>query len=959
MKRLGFLLGMLVYCLAVCGQNIVGVNEFTGTVNAAIPLYSIQSGGVSLPVSLFHSGTGVRIKDVEGTAGMNWYLSAGGKISRHLRDLPDDCKKNYKNQERLGWLHIPNTGTNWTKIGNFTIANDGSQANCTDETADINYINTNFNDLSDTEPDIFNVSAPGLSCQLMFDNNRIIRTMPYMNIKVSYVLDTTGRINSFTIINDRGIKYEFANAQMMSRGTYTTKPDSVKFFKRTYEQYIARPDGSPITYSPGIEYNSAWDLTRISDPNGNFIKLGYIVDAVMEPGDDDNNLYENSVDSVNLVRGTAGNTFKRSFQYKLYTKQLPWHLNYITFGHGPVTQDSLKFEISKTYSGVRIIKKITGFGKQYDFTYARAYHKSYLKTVSIPEDGCIQRPQYEFDYNGLTADPDSAGKYDIDIPDSTSRRMDQWGYFNNSTDTTLTPQLYVNPSNTSLERYRSVNPGGSLSSYTQLLAGSTRRTDTTAVLLGALSKINYREGGYTTLAYESNRFYDPTAGTVVFGGGIRIKSITDYDGLNVANNIVRTYSYINPTTSLSSGKIISMPVYAFTTTYSGSGSTLDKWNYSTMRSEDNLSEENNGVIYSHVRVSQNGAGSTLYEFKTPATNWDASASPDWAPTMTYLARTNCPTTNFAANQEDTYPFAPNIDFDFERGLISKMTAYSGVSPFNAVTETSFTYTRSGSPFVIEAFRWENNGTSKAYAKYKVFTSVSEQTTQQIKKLYDLQNPTQAQQSTVNSYYTGTTHKLMTRQETTVSDGSTVNTYTKYTKDYTVTPGIDSTINAIYRLQQLNINTPVESYTQVTRSGVAKTIGAGLTRFKTFNPTGSAYMILPAQQLKFTSVDGVTDFTPSTISGTFTNDSRYIVLSNNQAYDFCGAPLSSDNNRKGVGTVIIDHKTGSTVAAISNAKYNEIGYNDFNSDITDVKFTKATYSYSTNSRSGQYALSLAA
>jgi hypothetical protein len=243
----------------LCAQNIVSVNEFTGTATASIPLYNVQSGGISLPITLFYGGNGVRITDGEGNAGINWNLSAGGKISRQVRDLPDDCKKNYKNETRLGWLNIPNTGTNWTKISSFTIANDNSQANCTDETSDINYINTNFADLSDTEPDLFYVSAPGLSCQLVFDNNRVIRTIPYMNIKVSYALDANDRISSFTIINDKGIKYEFANAELMSKGTYTNKPDSVKFFKRTYDQYISRPEGagSPILYSPGIEFNTA------------------------------------------------------------------------------------------------------------------------------------------------------------------------------------------------------------------------------------------------------------------------------------------------------------------------------------------------------------------------------------------------------------------------------------------------------------------------------------------------------------------------------------------------------------------------------------------------------------------------------------------------------------------------------------------------------------------------------
>jgi len=78
--------------------------------------------------------------------------------------------------------------------------------------------------------------------------------------------------------------------------------------------------------------------------------------------------------------------------------------------------------------------------------------------------------------------------------------------------------------------------------------------------------------------------------------------------------MTRTYQYLDPTTGLSSGKPLSLPIYAFTIPYSGSGSALDLWNYSTVRSETDLSSEDESIMYSQVKVAQSGGGSSLYEY---------------------------------------------------------------------------------------------------------------------------------------------------------------------------------------------------------------------------------------------------------------------------------------------------------------------------------------------------------
>lgn len=131
----GFLLLTETSALA---QNEVSVNQATGTLNAVIPIYAISRGAVTIPVNLVYSSNGIKVTDPENNAGIGWQVIAGGQITRAVRGLPDDVKKDNASNARLGWLY----NTNGTKIDNFTISNSGAQGTCTDQTADLNYIST-------------------------------------------------------------------------------------------------------------------------------------------------------------------------------------------------------------------------------------------------------------------------------------------------------------------------------------------------------------------------------------------------------------------------------------------------------------------------------------------------------------------------------------------------------------------------------------------------------------------------------------------------------------------------------------------------------------------------------------------------------------------------------------------------------------------------------------------------
>jgi hypothetical protein len=53
------------------------VNEFTGTANISIPIYTLSSKHLSAPITLSYHPTGIRVGDEASWVGLGWDLIAG------------------------------------------------------------------------------------------------------------------------------------------------------------------------------------------------------------------------------------------------------------------------------------------------------------------------------------------------------------------------------------------------------------------------------------------------------------------------------------------------------------------------------------------------------------------------------------------------------------------------------------------------------------------------------------------------------------------------------------------------------------------------------------------------------------------------------------------------------------------------------------------------------------------
>ncbi|QEM09117.1 PKD domain-containing protein [Mucilaginibacter rubeus] len=893
-------------------KSIVDVNTLNGSASAVIPLEVVKRGGVSIPVNLVYYGGGVKPKDVERNAGIGWSVETGGQVSRQLRGLPDDCKKDNSNATMTGWIY----NTNQSKINSFAPVNNGTT--CANETTDINYLTANFAYNSDTEPDVFNVSAPGLSCQLIWDQNLSgFRPVEYQDLVITPSYNaTTGVITGFTIVNDQGIKYVFSSPELVTMKAVIAAGATINYFKNTYNQFVN-----------GINFYDNWHLTSVTDINGNGVSITY---NAGQP--------RSGSDPIVLYTGGASGSTTKIAQYNIVRTITPQTLGMIaevyTDGYSPL----VTFNWSQWSTGQMVINNVTRGAKIYTFNYSAVYssgtnfRRAFLRNVYI--SGCSSPFNYQFKYYNEI--PSTGNDYTTSLGDSTTTKVDYWGYYN-GTSTGLLPSLIVNPSNSNYARY-AVNVSSTVGSdYANALAGNTRTVNASNIIAGSLSKIYYATGGNTTIQYEPNDYLDVPSNTTIQGGGIRVKSITD-SAVTSATTMVRNYTY---KTSLlinapSSGKPVTLPQFAFTTPYSGTATGNDYWNYSTIRSETDLSAESHSIMYEYVYESSNGAGSKLTQVYLPAMNWDNGAAPacsgcttEWLPTINYAARTNCASSyGPVKNYTGSYPFAPNGNYDFERGLPVKETTFSGDQL--KVSETTYSYLRTATPFVIPALEIDDNVngglTVRAYSKYGIYTSTGELQATQTNLVYDSPGSTTYKTSSVTYAYNTTQHKLI-QQSTTNSDGSVLTNNIKYIKDFT-TSGTNADVVALNNLKALNINLPVETYQQVTAGGTTKTVSASLTRFGAF-AIGGVTSYMPAQSLKFFSADGDAAFTPYQInSGTPAFYSGYVPATNYLTYDYFGNLATVDDAHKHVSTTVTNYLTNTVEATFSNAATGEVGFLDF-------------------------------
>ncbi len=452
----------------------VPVDMSTGIPNVSVPIFTVVGKGISVPISLSYHGGGVRVDEVATWVGLGWSLNAGGMITRRVKGAPDE-------DSSFGFLAQAGNIPNLEDL-DYTIE-------------EFEAIDNMGNKTLDGEADLFSYSFAGYSGKFFFDADGGVHCIPHNNLKIEY----TSGLMSFTITTPQGHEYLFS--------TLETSPGTVGLGGL----------GS-TSYSNAVA--TSWCLTKITNlANLDEITFEY-TDYRAQYATDyfETHEYRGSILS-NCDDYIPAHTFNWGINLKtdygkdlskitsdLYTVEFinagsRRDLNMISGDHrldrivvkNPSDEIVKEFKLEQDFwqasSGT-----VNPWGSINPMVGTDARYRMYLQSVQeVGYDG-TSKPPYTFDYDQGSS-----------LPARLSLSQDHWGYYNGASNSYLTPDLEEIPFVT--------------------LQGADRSPDENYSKRGALIRLTYPTGGYTTFEYEAH-----TAGRCATVHTVEKKSSSVYSG---------------------------------------------------------------------------------------------------------------------------------------------------------------------------------------------------------------------------------------------------------------------------------------------------------------------------------------------------------------------------------------------------------------------------------------------
>lgn len=516
--------------------------NFTGRKTINIPILNTTVGGYNLPISLSYDGSGVRLADIASSVGLKWQLNAGGMVSRNIKDVPDEGT-NLKNS-RLKMFHLNNFDIN-EKINDINNQNDVTNATKLDEL-------DNF----DLEPDIFSYDVNGVSGSFVLDNNSSVKHLGYSNNIVEVNVQNNGYNSPFTllgfkIIDENGIIYilDVVGKTVIDSygwGAYTTAT--------IFQDYVVSK----------VEFNNSWYLSKIILPNGEEIDFQYEDNAYLIPfretkwGKGCNTNYGQCYNF--FWSGNPASIIVSSdsvYEKKIALIESSVYKIEFTSQQSPREDSPNTYALSNIILTSKISNEVTQnfeFNFYYTNPNANEVYDKRLMLCSIDEiyisnTQTSNRKIYSFEYN-----------MDYSMPSRLSEEYDFWGYYNGQSNSLSFPTLYIYPEENGFDKYR-IYPKTNYTGTTFTLNGANRHPDSEKRLTYSLKSIGLVTGGKTSFEFEPNTFFYDGENRV--GSGLRIKKITQNDGVSNDNNLVTLYEYTKSNNNNeSSGWLLNLPQYA-------------------------------------------------------------------------------------------------------------------------------------------------------------------------------------------------------------------------------------------------------------------------------------------------------------------------------------------------------------------------------------------------------------
>ena len=231
------------------------VNMVSGTPQVNIPIYTLEYGGMTLPISLEYDASGVKVENIASSVGQNWSLNVGGVVSRIVKGAPDDgdylvnglnYDLNIKGFYRdYGLTKLDNALGNASTYGNF-----------------IGWLQDCAKGKQDAQPDLFYFSTPQGGTKFVFNKNREVVYLENTDFLIKE--DFVTNFRSWAATAPNGIQYKFGLNNASSNSDNIVE-----------QNFTNQGKNDAVNYTNFI--SNAWFLTEISSPiTNNKITLNYI-----------------------------------------------------------------------------------------------------------------------------------------------------------------------------------------------------------------------------------------------------------------------------------------------------------------------------------------------------------------------------------------------------------------------------------------------------------------------------------------------------------------------------------------------------------------------------------------------------------------------------------------------------------------------------------------------------------
>ncbi|WP_129366788.1 RHS repeat domain-containing protein [Lutibacter sp. HS1-25] len=495
------------------------VNTNLGKTNISVPIYSVKSGSLELPIAINYNSSGIRLNERASWVGLGWNLQAGGAIIRNIKGIPD------------GIGDMPESITNLE----FNESN-------------FNYLYDAWRGFEDDKPDQYILNAYGVNATFYFIKKNGIREVVFESnnsIKVTsigapnYGIQVVIEDGTVLVFNDTEIsklpppsafisyRRDAQTAYYLSKVIAPNKKDTITFeYKRKKSFEI------PVKTSDAIEFHHASpEGSHLLNQNfwNNRVEIDkcYLDKIIFKNG---YMQFESSLDRLDLNDEYRLVNMKVFFDTNNNIDQLvkEIHLNHSYYKRGPEPASN-------------------------DFDQKAKVKSLKLESLTIGALTASDSQKFEFEYDQQL------------LPSRGSSKQDFWGYINDNNEqsliplTTFTTKVYDYIPDTY--------------TYTEHTAGNANRdAHPTKMKSGILTKITYPTGGYTEFEFEANQ-YDVSLNTPINNSKSKvIQAIGSGDCTGCFSNGKQSLTFTidqNPLGGPINGKL---SIY-FTDAYSGSQSS--------------------------------------------------------------------------------------------------------------------------------------------------------------------------------------------------------------------------------------------------------------------------------------------------------------------------------------------------------------------------------------------------